>query len=203
MPPLLDNAHSSAVIKHVVEVVYGSRSASESGTNKSPCHGSTEDLSRQVDWGKFRQNTGRARYWNGSHENGDWLNGSVWTPIIATSGLASSGVASSGVAGSFLRTSHLTKTRHAHLTAVALYIISTLDNKSIDACIFKFEVWCEKIWEEQRQCWGFNCLAQLVHFIRTADLAQYQELLRTLIPLMCVVGHINLVRWLSANACDL
>ena len=50
---------------------------------------------------------------------GDWLEESGWT-----SALVEAGIASPDTADSFLKASHLTRTRHAQVTASSLYILS-------------------------------------------------------------------------------
>ena len=102
-PPLLDNAHSAAVIKHVVEVVMAAVQ------HLNP--GQTPVLAIEVQC-TFPDRYGEANFVPMLEEleiemavmkmHGDWLNGSSWTTIVR------SGMASSGVADSFLKNQNKT-----------------------------------------------------------------------------------------------
>lgn len=141
---------------------------------------------------------------------GDWLNGSGWTNVITSSGMASS-----GVADSFLKSSHLTRTRHAlQVTAAALYILQhnaySRHLKSGGGCNLSFEDWCKKMEQKQPQVsyWALVLklqlwVLQLVHSIRTADFNKYLGSLCTLMPLFFALDHVNYARWLSVHIRDL
>ena len=66
---------------------------------------------------------------------GDWLNGGEWTSIFTRSGMALSGVAEF-----FLKTSHLTRTRHTHrYSGCSVHPLTFSILEMIDECGFRFE----------------------------------------------------------------
>ena len=83
---------------------------------------------------------------------GNWLEDSGWT-----SALTQGDIASSGTADTFIKTIHVTKTRHAHeITAASLYILlqrvydvfSTSVTPNQDEVTLFFQEWCSKIANE-------------------------------------------------------
>ena len=68
---------------------------------------------------------------------GDYLACSGWTTA-----LADAGVATSGTADSFLKSSHVTRTRHAHtITSVALYKLQQQAFDSLADAVMSFDQW--------------------------------------------------------------
>ena len=129
LPLLLENAHSPALVKHVMGLIKST--VEYLNPTQKPVIAADQPLyalAKEIQW-TWPDTHGEQKcvlMLGGLHIEmsafktlGDWLNGSGWTSL-----LTAAGIATSGVADSFLKASHLTRTRHAHqVTAAALYIL--------------------------------------------------------------------------------
>ena len=89
---------------------------------------------------------------------GNWLDESGWTTAVFNAGIATS-----GVADSLLKTTHVTRTRHAHqITAASLSILQHdayegyKETLLVGENVLDFTDWCGKMRTEQPQ-FIFRC----------------------------------------------
>ena len=216
LPLLVDNAHSLALIKHVMGITKAGIEHLNPG--QIPVLGMDQPLyamAKEIQWAwpdEFGEDCFVVML-GGLHVEmsalrlaGDWLNGSGWTSL-----LESAGVVRGGVADSFLKASHVTRTRLAHeITAAALYILmqeAYAKNQDVEE---NFETWCSSQTQKQPMFAYWSQVLQLelsvlhlVHSIRTADFDKYVEALAQLMPWFFALDHVHYARWLSVHLRDL
>ena len=219
LPLLVENAHSTAMIKHVMDLM--KEITNFLNARQTPVLAMDQPLyaiAKAIQWN-----------WPGTYgeENlvvmmgafhveqaalrtlGDWMKGSGWV-----SALTAAGVASSGVAESFLKVSHVTRARHAHqVTAAALYI---LQRQAFDKYAENPEHRLSFVqWKSERAnrhpqfaYWALVLefelsILQLVRSLRTGDFKLYMQCLSQLLPWFFALDHANYARWLSVHVRDL
>ena len=220
LPLLVDNAHSTALVKHAMSLVR--QAIVHLNPGQTPVLVMDQPLyalAKGIQW-CWPDTFGERQFvimLGGLHIEmaafktlGDWLNGSGWNTAITAAGIASSGVAES-----LIKAAHLTRTRHAHqVTAIALYILQWRAHvhflESEPSSVLSFQEWCTKMTDEQPQFsyWAavldFELtILQFVFSIRTADFRMYMQCLTQLMPWMFAMDHVNYARWLSVHIRDL
>ena len=138
---------------------------------------------------------------------GDYLEGSGWTTA-----LTDAGIASSGTADSFLKSSHLTRTRHAHqVTALALAklqedaYLHAVESREMDR-----KEWSDtQKWKSPTfQYWDTILNIELLGltFIRAhreGNFSLYVESLKMLASLFFALDHHNYARWIPIHIRDM
>ena len=220
LPLLLQNAHSVALIKHVMDLMKGATEFLNAG--QTPVLAMDRPLyamAKAIQW-HWPDSYGENKFvvmMGGFHVEqaalrtiGDWLRGSGWVAAITAAG-----VASSGVAESFLKASHVTRTRHAHqVTGAALYILlRQAYQKHKDANPddrLTFEEWRSDMASSQPQFayWSLVLefelsILQLIRSVRTGDFKLYIQCLSQLLPWFFALDHANYARWLAVHVRDL
>lgn len=220
MPLLHENAHSTSLIKHVMDLMKGVTGFLNG--KQIPVLAMDQPLyalAKAIQW-NWPQEYGEKKFvvmMGGFHVEqaalktlGDLLSGSGWVSAITAAG-----VASPGVAESFIKASHVTKTRHAHqVTAAALYILLCNAYEkycdSIPEPRLSFEEWKLDVGRKQPQFayWMLVLeleltLLQFVRSVRTGDFNLYLQSLSQLLPWFFALDHPNYARWLSVHVRDL
>lgn len=139
---------------------------------------------------------------------GDYLEGSGWTNV-----LTQAGIASSGTADSFLKTSHLTRTRHAHqVTALAL---AKLQEDAFQCTEGAHNSEAKETWKQAMvqksptfQYWDTVLNMELLGLIfikshREGNFALYIESLKALVPWFFALDHHNYARWIPIHIRDM
>ena len=145
LPLFHDSAHTVALVKHTMDVV---RKAVQHGNaGQTPVVTFTLPLYAIA---KLTQSKGPEMYGQDKLEMaalgtlGDCLQGSGWVEA-----LVQAEITTAGTADAFLRTAHVARTRHAHVTAVALYSLQyrTYNNRDTDTEDepLLFDEWCSKL----------------------------------------------------------
>lgn len=138
---------------------------------------------------------------------GDLLSHSGWT-----NALTDSGISSAGTSDSFLKSSHITRSRHAHqLTALALsklQIEAYNQNQKQDG--ESFHTWREDMIRKSPtfQFWDLVLQTEIEILIfirahRTKDFDLYVESLKDLMFLFFALDHYNYSRWVSVHVRDM
>ena len=221
LPLLLENAHSPALVKHVMGLIKST--VEYLNPTQKPVIAADQPLyalAKEIQW-TWPDTHGEQKcvlMLGGLHIEmsafktlGDWLNGSGWTSL-----LTAAGIATSGVADSFLKASHLTRTRHAHqITAAALYILlqrafraymeASPAEQSTD-----MQEWQDRKSKEQPQFkyWTLVLhfqitILQMIYSLRAGKFVKYVESLSKLMPWLFALDHTNYARWLSVHIRDM
>uniref|UniRef100_UPI00358E5A52 uncharacterized protein n=1 Tax=Myxine glutinosa TaxID=7769 RepID=UPI00358E5A52 len=140
---------------------------------------------------------------------GDLLQGSGWTAA-----LTEAEVASSGIADSFLKTAHLTRTRHAHqvtlLTLKKLIVEAFNQDPSGANDNDSFNNWHERMCKNCPTFKFWDLITQyeilILIFVRAhreRNFTLYISVLEELVPLFFALDHVNYARWLSVHIRDM
>ena len=219
LPLLTDNAHSPALIKHVMKIVKDDiRYLNPGQTPVIAMDQPLYALAKEIQWcfpEEFGENTFVVML-GGLHIEmaalrllGEWLNDSGWTSLIE-----SADIVRKGVADSLLKASHVLRTRLAHqTTAAALYILqhrAFQKQNSTDSSCTDFSEWCQQRAKQLPMfCyWSLVldlelCVLQFIYSIRTSNFELYIDALRMLLPWFFSLDHTHYARWLSVHLKDL
>ena len=144
---------------------------------------------------------------------GDCIQDSGWV-----NALSQSNVASAGTAESFLKSSHVSRTRHAHqVTACSLHMLmhkafnQLLENvDDTEGNGISFEEWKERKEKESPlfYFWSLTLMFELIILIFVRSLREgnfdlYKDSLTMLIPWLFALDHPNYARWLPIHVRDM
>ena len=138
---------------------------------------------------------------------GDVLEGSGWTDA-----LIEAEVASPGVAESFLKTSHLTRTRHGH--QVSLLALHNLQREAFILFEGPKDEKSQQLWRKDMvqksptfAYWDlilrYETLLLFVRAHRERNFSLYVQLLEELTPLFFALDHVNYARWMPVHIRDM
>ncbi len=136
---------------------------------------------------------------------GDILEASGWTTA-----LIEAEVATSGTADSFLKTSHLTRTRHAHqVTLLTLHKLQQVAFNQYEGNI-SVEAWRKDMLERSPTFMYLDLIMKfetlILNFIRAhreRNFHLYVQVLEKLIPLFFALDHVNYARWMPVHIKDM
>ena len=222
LPLFLENSHSSAMIRHGMNVV--NDVVQHLNPGQTPVIAMDQPLfalAKLIQW-NMPETHGEDRYvvmFGGLHVEmaafkvlGEWLDGSGWV-----NALIDADVATPGTAESFLKVSHLAKTRRAHeITAAALYVLQQSAYDHYKATLptseapLEFNAWCGKMASTQPQFTFWSqvleleiLILEIVRATREGNFNSYVESITALMPWMFALDHVNYARWLSVHVRDM
>jgi hypothetical protein len=225
LPIFQEEAKSAAMIRHSIDVI--SAAVHHLSPNQTPviaCDQPLYAIAKQIQW-NWPQTYGERRVvimFGGLHIEmtagktiGDWLENSGWK-----TSLTQANITSAGRADSFIKSSHVSRTRHAHeVTACSLYILQQQAYKEYVECylasaeannMLGLKQWVIKQTNDcpQFQFWNIYLKLEItilifVRSIREGNFKLYVVALKQLTPWFFALDHINYSRWLTVHLKDL
>ena len=221
LPLFLEKADSPAMVEHGLDLVKKITDFLNPGQIPVlACDCPIFILCKKIQW-NFPQTHGEDKFlimFGGLHVEkalwtalGKFLNGSGWTEI-----LTEAEIATSGTVDSFLKSSHITRTRHVH--QISALTLSKLQKDAFlgeNAGLLdeeKFEKWRVTMTETSPTCtfkyWDMvlRIEIQILIFIRAhreKDFPLYVEALESLAFLFFAMDHFNYSRWIPVHLRDM
>ena len=220
LPLFYENAHSTEMVKHGMEVL--KKATFHLNPDQVPVITMDQPLfalGKQIQWqweslaedkyvvmlGPFHTETMFLK------TIGGWLKGSGWTEAIHEADILSSGRADALVA-----VSSVTKTRYIHQVTIAA--LHTLMSKAYTIHVNhpefdpknSFEEWKAQMREKYPQFMYWDrvmqleeILCQFVKSLRTGNFVLYVEALQMMMPWVFAFDHVNYARWLTVHIRDM